>query len=370
MDSENRNRRSFLFPLIVILSGVIFQLQATGLLGESANSFLAKVWPVVILVAGLDLFFGSKRILASAVLCLLGAALLVYNLSGDTKLWELFHSFWPLLLILYGFAMLINGKSFSNILIIVVVIGVILYIFFVSNGSINLEGITSNIGGLSETFGSISQNASSSRGKSQEIRYPQTGLLPAAFQISAPSGKIQIKSAPLTDLVMTGKIELSAGEVLNESAEQNDSTATYILSGTPSAQVSGSNALWNLQISQQIQVNLMSAMNNGYQMIDLRGMNLSGSNIVSNSGDIDIMLPNSSSVTVYVSTQNGNIRIFVPAAVSAFITVQNTAGVSYPETYTQSGTQIFPVTASDGNNQVMVNVDAPTGFVKVISDQN
>lgn len=370
MESENRNRHSFLFPLIVIFSGVIFQLQATGLFGESVNSFLAKVWPVVILIAGLDLFFGSKRILAAVALCLLGAVLLVYNLSGDLKLWEIFQSFWPLLLILYGFDMLISGKSFSKILIIVVVIGVILYIIFVSNGSINFEGITANLGGLSETFGSISQNAPSSRGKSQEIRYPLAGLMPAAFQISAPSGKIQLKSAPLTDLVMTGKIDLSVGEVLNESTEQNDSTATYILSGTPSAQVSGNNALWDLQINQQIQVNLMSAMNNGYQMIDLRGMNLSGANIVSNSGDIDIMLPYSSSVSVNVSTQNGNIRIFVPAAVSAFITVQNTAGVSYPETYTQSGMQIFPVTVSDGNSQVMVNINAPTGFVKVISDQN
>ncbi|HOW07576.1 MAG TPA: hypothetical protein PLQ28_07075, partial [Flexilinea sp.] len=76
------------------------------------------------------------------------------------------------------------------------------------------------------------------------------------------------------------------------------------------------------------------------------------------------------SVPVNISTQSGDIRIFVPASVSAYVTVQNATDVFYPETYMQSGSQIFPISGLMGGNQIVVNADAPAGVVKVIQNPN
>ncbi|GEM_PF-986550 len=372
MEPEFHKRRSITLPLAVILLGVFFQLQAAGLFGSGANSFLSKFWPVVILAAGLDLFLERRRILSSIVLCLLGAALIIYNLTGGTQLWEIFLTFWPILLMLYGLDMLLNGRSLSAVLILIALAAVAVIVFLVGKNSLDLGKlpVQLNVDGISETLSSLGKTGAVPAKKSQKISYQQPGSPMAVFQVSAPSGQIRVKSAVLDGLVMSGTVSLSNGEILNERFEQGDSSATYVLTGTPGAQSGSSSALWDLQISQKQSVTLMTAMNDGYQMIDMRGLTVNEVTIINNSGDIDVMLPFNAAVPVNISTQKGSIRIFVPENVSAYVTVRESSGMVYPENYAQNGAQIFPIAQADGSSQVTVNANAPAGQVKVILNRN
>ncbi|HQP45336.1 MAG TPA: hypothetical protein PKV59_00895, partial [Flexilinea sp.] len=169
---------------------------------------------------------------------------------------------------------------------------------------------------------------------------------------------------------MTGTIRLAEGESFNDKIDQSDSGSIYMMNGTAASQTGSSEAIWDLQLNRQIPVVLMVNMANGYQMVDLRDLDVAGVNLISQVGNIDVMLPYAASVPVNISTQSGDIRIFVPASVSAYVTVQNATDVFYPETYMQSGSQIFPANGLMNGSQVVVNANAPAGVVKVILNPN
>ncbi|HQG89128.1 MAG TPA: DUF5668 domain-containing protein [Flexilinea sp.] len=370
MESTNRNHHSLILPLIVILCGLIFQLQASGVLGNSQENLLSKFWPIVIIAAGLDLYFDGKRLFGAVVLSFLGVALILLNLNGNTKAWEIFMTFWPLFLIVYGFDMLFSGKSLSSIIIPFIVIGAILYVAFINKGEFSVSSLQESF-----NFSKISELVSTRIGSIdsegiKNIDYPLTSQSFATFQIKVPSGKFQLKSKEMNGHLMTGTIRLAEGESFNDKIDQSDSGSIYMMNGTAASQTGSSEAIWDLQLNRQIPVVLMVNMANGYQMVDLRDLDVAGVNLISQVGNIDVMLPYAASVPVNISTQSGDIRIFVPASVSAYVTVQNATDVFYPETYMQSGSQIFPANGLMNGSQVVVNANAPAGVVKVILNPN
>lgn len=372
MESTNRNHHSLILPLIVILCGLIFQLQAAGVLGNSQENLLSKYWPIVIIVVGLDLYFDEKRLFGAVVLSFLGVALMLLNLNGNTKAWEIFMSFWPLFLIVYGFDMLFSGKSLSSVILPFIVIGGILYVVFINKGEFSVSSLQQsfNFSKISEIVSTRLDSIDTGGTKNKNIDYPLTSQSLATFQIKVPSGKFQLKSKQMDGHLMTGTIKLAEGESFNDKIDQNDSGSIYMMNGTSASQSGSSEALWDLQINQQIPIVLMVNMANGYQMVDLRDINVAGVNLVSQVGNIDVMLPYTADVPVNISTQSSDIRIFVPSSVSAYVTVENAINVSFPETYTQSGSQIFPINGLMGGNQVVVNANAPAGVVKVIQNPN
>ena len=62
MDERKRNRRGGLIgPLILIGLGVVFLLNNLGILDWSIWEILLRLWPVLLVAAGLDLILGCPR---------------------------------------------------------------------------------------------------------------------------------------------------------------------------------------------------------------------------------------------------------------------------------------------------------------------
>jgi hypothetical protein len=76
---ENRNRKtSFFWPVILVGAGAILLLRNFGILQEFNFNVLFRLWPLILVVIGLDLIFGRRFPWAGALIGLLtiGAAIL------------------------------------------------------------------------------------------------------------------------------------------------------------------------------------------------------------------------------------------------------------------------------------------------------
>ncbi len=370
MEPIHDQRRTTLIPLAVIVCGVALQLQSSGLLGKPATDFLTKSWPLIILAAGIDLFFSSKRIIGAIVMTLTAIFSLVIHFSGNAQAAALFTSFWPVLLIIYGIDMLLSGKNLANGILIIIVVSVGLFFTFGAKGVLKLPAIKipENI---STFLTSNSSAPQSDPGGTRTLAYTLPDQSSVTFRLDIPSGKVQVKSLPAVSTVLSGTVKLAQGEAFIDSMEVEGDSAVYTLACKANPQLTASEALWDLQLSQQIPVNWDSIMNDGYQMIDLRGINLASARIINQNGNIDVMLPQTAVSALLLGTQKGDIRIFVPGSVAAFVNIAKPATVSYPAGYLQSGGQIFPEAIVPGQIQIVVNVNnSGEGTVKVVAVQH
>lgn len=368
---ENNNK-SYFMPIIVIFAGILFQLQAMGLIGASRGNLLEVAWPAIFIAAGLDLFFCSKRILGSAVLAFSGIAILIFNISGGTsETWNFFISFWPLMLILYGLDMLFSGKSITGSLLVIIIMAILIYAILGAKGIVPVPDVslpTNTELSMKQPNPTGTVYPSESGQQSRQIDYVMPSQPAVNLELSAFSGKLQLKSSALENRVLSGSISLTSGENLTENIDQTESSVTYYLSSKAGTAIPESDSFWNLQFNQEKQLHLSSIMTSGYQMIDLRGMNLSGVLIKNENGNIDVMLPFSAQVPINLATLTGNIRIYVPKGVSANCTISGSGSISFPENYVQSGSVIYPV--SQTGNVVTVNAQASKGTIKIISSPN
>lgn len=110
-----KNRGDLLFGLLILAIGVILLSNNLGLTQISVSTLLARYWPVFIIVAGLGLLLNHKsktEVGAGILVSSLGIALLLRNLGYIRfSLSFLLQLFWPILLIIMGFALLTGRRS-------------------------------------------------------------------------------------------------------------------------------------------------------------------------------------------------------------------------------------------------------------------
>lgn len=75
--AEYRGDRSFLWPIVLIGIGVIWLLSNIGLIADVSWGLLLRLWPLILIVIGLDLLFGRRWPALSALIGLGTIALVV-----------------------------------------------------------------------------------------------------------------------------------------------------------------------------------------------------------------------------------------------------------------------------------------------------
>lgn len=372
-------RGSSALPLLLIIGGTLLQLYASGLGGAPDPAFLERAWAIVIVAAGLDFLLIQKRFISGAVLTALGGAVLMMNFGGGDagSLREIFNRFWPLLLIAIGVDILLRSRILGAIISLIFVGGAILITIFVSNGLLTIPNIT-----LPKSV-TISQTpyALPSRASEQTIAYPYPDHNAASLTIHAPSGQIDLRGNALGESALIGSVRLASGETFSETADGSGALMRYELSAEASGtggtlefgQEQQTDALWKLEVAQSLPLTLDTTMDNGYQLLNLSRVALHSASVTSRRGNIDVLLPYQTEQALRFDCQNGNLRIYVPNGVSAFITLPDEAEATYPAAYTRNGRQIYPNgEVLDAGNSYQVNVDAsaPNGTIEIKLSEN
>lgn len=367
------------FPLGLIIAGVILQLYASGFAGAPNQDFLNRAWAVLIIAAGLDFFILQKRFISGSVLALLGGTLLILNFGGAgvEPLRMLFIRFWPLLLIAYGVDIFLRSQVVGAVVSFVFVGGAILVAILVANGILTLPNVTLPKTLTTENFSSGFTIAGGRNTIS--YAYPTQGA--AKLTIHAPSGKLDLRGDGLNDdAALIGSVKVSAGETFIEEKDESGALASYTLAAKRNdsgklefGQTQQTDALWEISVHESLPLTLETKMEAGYQLINLSRLALSSASITSESGKIDVLLPYQAAGGVFLENQNGDIRVFIPRGVSAFITVPADSNAVYPGTYVRIGNQIYPngdLTAVSNEYQVNVNAAAPNGTITVALSGN
>ena len=381
-----------ILPIAAILTGVVLELNSLHLIGDFIpNDLLFKIWPVVLIFVALDLVLSQRRLIGAAVVLFVAAALLsTQYLEGGTEneVWKTFMKVWPILLILFGVDWIFSGKSLINKAVIIAGVIILVYVLFIFLDvpvlkklpfEINLQSIlpTSEFNGtmpMQQTVNNSTQMFSrpSADEESQdlivrsngEISAAMPGQNAAAVRISAASGKVSVQAGSAGNLFMSGLVQLDRAEKLSENADLNGSAAQYSLTSSGHAAANNTSD-WNLSLTPQRNIDLNITMNNGYVKADLRLLNLSSAVIENKYGPVDVMVPNTVNGTVKVTSSNGDIRIYIPGGTAISASITGTNRIEYPQySYLLSDGVMLPRGAAQ--NPVRVEVHSNNGLVKII----
>ncbi len=391
-----RVKKSIIVPIVAILSGVLLQLNTLGLTGDLIpTNILLKLWPLLLVAAGLDLLFAQHRMIASLIVLFFAAALLSTQFleSGwDNEIWQIFLKYWPILLILFGIDMIFSGNNLFNAIVIAIAVVAIIYILLttldvpvIRDLPIDLSKISSIIpaddirrfflepaslktpdAGVSDTSSAEADVPPILTGSKGKIRIAMPAQKQVKLNIRPASGRFSLKAGS-SDQYLDGTVKLNKKEQLATEASLNGKSAVYTIGSEGSGQI-GDSSDWDLALSPNRKTGVNVKQLQGYLKADLRGLKLSGVSLENKSGPIDVMTPNTAGATIKIKAGNGDIRVYIPKDVYISCSIQGASNVEYPENhYTFSDESLSPRTQVE--SPVLVEIVSNNGQVRIIESE-
>jgi hypothetical protein len=127
-------RGGLFWPVLLIIVGVLFLLKNFNVLTGDVGSTLLKLWPLLLVLIGLDSLLQGNGLAGPVFLIGLGAVFLLNNFGHlPWNAWELILRLWPVLIIAIGLDIFIGRRSawgalLALILMLVIVAGALLLI--------------------------------------------------------------------------------------------------------------------------------------------------------------------------------------------------------------------------------------------------
>ena len=384
-----RARNSIIVPIVSILSGVLLQLKSMGVFGDFIpDNYFMKLWPLLVIIAGLDLLFSQKRLIGAAIMLFFGAALgstQFLDSGWNNQIWQLFLKIWPILLIIFGVDSLFAGRSLINAAVIIMALIIAVYVLFVTLDIPVIRELPFDIRSIIpvETFSwerpaPTQQPGPGNQPPQQDLTKivdENGGSVSAALpqqpavrlNLQPASGKISLKAGATGNQYLSGKISLARGEKVTPTVSQNGQTAVYTLRSTGSAP-SATDSVWDLSLSALRPTELNAVLNAGYFKADLRGLNLSDVKIENKFGPIDIMVPDSTQANVKITAGSGDIRIYIPKGITVSCVITGASSIDYPQwNYVMNGTSVTP--RSSTQLTVSVEIESNNGTVRIIESE-
>jgi len=113
MDKKHSRTRSSLFiPLALIALGIVLFLKNTGVLASDLGRNILDLWPVLVIIIGLDGVFRQEGLVGPIFLVGLGVVFLLSYLGYlGFDAWPFILRLWPVLLIAFGLDILTRRRS-------------------------------------------------------------------------------------------------------------------------------------------------------------------------------------------------------------------------------------------------------------------
>ena len=350
MEKNNKKFGNILFPLILIVAGVIFLLQNLGLLTGSAWDMLFSLWPLLIILLGINDLIRNRGIVGPTLSIGFGLIFLLSNLDIlNWGAWMTILRLWPILVIALGLEIFIGRK---NIWLSIVGVGFTLILLvgglWYSGGILSVEGVVETPAGIQVT--------------SEEIEQELDDAKSAYVNIESSVGELVIDSLSDDDLFIEGNIYTVEQETITENYKLSGDKITYYLS---SEWNSGKNVnfadfnnqerlSWELSLTEEIPLFLDLSLSVGESDLDLSNLQISEFSLDMGVGQTTLILPNGQyqaqinggvgqtivhlpdegEIELNVDGGVGEIRIYIPEDMPAKIYVdRGIAGLSIPSSY-------------------------------------
>lgn len=304
-ESRQRGMPGLSWAIILIAVGAVALLNNLHIAGFGINWFaLARFWPVILILIGLDILVGRRSMIGSVAVALVSLAVLAgviwmvgFNSGGATT---------------FGNTV---TKAVSQPL-----------------GDVKAARVTFNLGA-----GETRVKAQHGGGNLVEGTYTTNQDLPIKldYTVDGSTGILTIK-------------------------QQNTNRNVDVFNSFV--------GLLDLKLADSVPVDLVVDAGVGQVTFDLTGINLHSLNIDSGVGNVEITLPASGQYTVDAQAGVGQLQLHVPKSLEASIVYEGgISNINLPQRYVEKGRHTY-VTAgyTDAANRATMNLDTGVGNVEII----
>jgi len=346
MKNENENytkkrfhRRSFFGPILLITIGLIFLGKNIGLIPGEGWGTIWRLWPLLLIIGGLDDLFRREGIAWPILMIGVGCALL-YNYFGPQTWisWTQILQLWPVVLIAAGIDVLFKGqtgwKSLLGVLLSVVLIGAAVFLA--------VQGVE-----IQADYVKIDEQIS-----------PNVKI--AELDLSLGVGELVLGSESRSGTLIYGNI--TPGSVVDEINEKSG-LASYFLESTKPA-IFPHTASWDLGFSTRIPLEIEIDNSVGEMLLDFAELEVDSLIVNQGVGRMFIDLPELIAEEVLIKQGVGIIEVVIPENVRIAVDAQNgLTRIKFPDDFELENGYYTTPGASRNNAALLIVVEQGVGLV-------
>jgi hypothetical protein len=380
--NNNKNRSgSFLWPLILITVGAAFLLQNLGLLGGNLWDTIFRLWPVLVILLGVNDLIRNRGIVGPTFTIGIGTIFLANNLrllNWDS--WVALLRLWPVLIIAIGLEIFIGRK---NIWLSAVGVGFTLSLLLAglwfAGGVDSVNGITSPRLGAEVL--------------TEEIEQPLGSAESAEVRIDSSVGSLTIGTLSNNDNLIEGSIYSVDQEIIYQEYEIDGDVIEYYLGSEwePSRVTSFSGfdderLSWDLSLTDEIPLDLSISLGVGESELDLSELQVTDLDLSIGVGQTEIKLPvgeynanidGGVGQSIITLPEEGQIEIHVDGGVGEMViyTVEDMAikiyidrgiaGLSVPSGYHQNEDIYTSPNYDEGDHYIELHLSQGIGNIDI-----
>ena len=348
-DKQPIRRRHFslFWPLLLISIGAFLFLSNIGVVQGSGWDMVFRLWPLLLIVGGLDGLFRREGLVEAVVLIGLGLAFLLSNLGYlSISAWEVIARFWPVFLVALGLDILIGHKRPWAPLIGVVVglllIGGIAYLIVAAPGVANQ--------------------------RTETVNYTMNDVTQANGSITMAVGRMDLSSGAAAGSLMDATLKFGAQGTARKTLPAGN-PASFGLSADNSTYLSfGANDTdhWTLLMNPVVTYSLDVNMAVGEEFLNLTDLSVNQIDLNMAVGRSEVRLPAKGSVSGSIKGAVGETTLYLPHG--AVVNIRLDTGltsVNYPTDYTRLGDVIStPSQQSDGPT-INLSINQALGVINI-----
>jgi predicted membrane protein len=292
------HRRSYFGPILLIVIGLVFLGMNLGIIPEEGWSTLWRLWPVLLIIGGLDDLFRREGIAWPILMITAGCALL-YNYFGPSTWisWAQFIQLWPILLIAAGIDVMFRGqsgwKSILGVVLTVILIGGA--VFFAFQG----ERIQADYLKIEEEMGSSVKSAE--------------------LELSLAVGELILAEASRSGEFITGQV---TPDTVRDEMDEKGGLVSYQLESSKPAFFPHT-ARWDLSVTTGIPLDIHVESSVGEILLDLDKLDLNILETNQGVGRIYVNFPAAITEEVLIKQGVGIIEIVIPEDIRIAVDAQN-----------------------------------------------
>jgi hypothetical protein len=349
---ENQNQRSyrsggFVWPIVLILVGVIFLLKNLGLIDVLTWNSLWRLWPLFFVAVGFDGLIRRSEIVGPVIMFSLGASILLSNFGWGWNSWSTILRFWPILVVALGLEIMIGRRSpwlsaVGVLAVAVIFAGLLWFSGFALEPRLG-QAMTEEI---------IDQELGDARN--------------ADLDISQSVGELYLDALDNSDALIAGEVSVEGWhEVRSEYKLQGD-TAFYFLRSEFPGSVRGNSWSWNLGLTTAVPVELDASMGAGEMNLDLDSIMVTSLDASQGVGELSIILPKDISLKGDISQAIGQITVYVPENVAVRLEVSKAiSSLDVPGSFDQRGEYYTSPGYDNADQRIDLDISQAIGSIEI-----
>jgi hypothetical protein len=338
-ETKQKSRRSYFGPILLIVVGLLFLAQNLGFIPGEGWETILKLWPVLLIAAGLNDLIRGEGIAWPILLIGAGTFLLLNNFGPQSWIsWTQIFQLWPILLIAFGIDLMFKGQSgwttAAGIVLTIALIGGAIWI--ASAGyKISAEYVD-----IRESYDLVIEDTD--------------------IDVSLSLGELILSAESREGILIAGSITPSTKK---ENLVETYDRISYRLENSNPTFYPNS-ARWELGITDELNLELKVNNGAGEMFLDLEDLNLDSLDINQGVGRLVIRLPEAADEEVLINQAIGIIHIQIPDNVRVTVDAQNgLSRVDFPVDFELVNGLYSSPGANRTNSELYITVEQAIGYI-------